>query len=178
MRDEDLKKLLSKTPFEWREQAKEESKIDRNYLHIQAEEQSQLYFNWASLFGIAKEYRKLKEVELKEVESKWDLKLREDPESYGFPKSPKEAAIKSKVATRREVREKKRDFLESYAYAKALEAAKDSFLIRRSMLKLEGDLWLGEYYDTVTIKEEDEERFVRAMSGRTRGERRKKRKQL
>ena len=155
-----LSKLLDKSPGEWQEQLHDEAAINKHQLDDEAAEQSQLFSNWASLAAIAHIHRKECERNYEEVKADIELKVRSDPSHYGLEeKTPKEAAFKATVLSQKIVKDAYENYLEAYSYDKVLSIAEKTFDGRKTMLRLEGDLWLGEYYSTTTIKEEQVEKF-------------------
>lgn len=155
-----LERLLEKSPGEWQEQLHEEASINKHQLDDEAAEQSQLFSNWASLAAIAHIHRKEAERDYEETKADIELKVRSDPGHYGLEeKTPKEAAFKATVLNIKIVKTVYKDYLKAYTYDKILSIAEKTFDGRKTMLRLEGDLWLGEYYSTTTIKEEQVEKF-------------------
>jgi len=156
---------LERTPDEWQELSHREVAINKNRLDDEASGQSQLYSNWGSLAAAAHIYRKRKEGDYEEVKAAMDIMVRTNPTEYGVEeKSPKEAAIKAAIISNREVKKAHSDFLDAYAYDKILAVAEKSCEGRKSMLRLTGDLWLGEYFSTVTVKEKQAEEFREKIS--------------
>jgi len=154
-----IDKLYEKTPDEWSQQLHQEAGINKNRLDDEAAEQSQLFSNWASLAAAAHIDRKEAERNFDEEKARMDLKVRKDPGMYGLEDKPKEAAIKAVVSESEMVKKAYSEFLDAYAYDKVLAVAEKAMEGRKTMLRLEGDLWLGEYYSTTNIREEQVDRF-------------------
>ena len=165
MKDSMLDRLLEKTPEEWQEKLHDEAAVNKYELDDEAAGQSQLYSNWASLAAVAHIYRKQSERDYEEIKAEAELNVRADPGLYGLEeKSPKEAAIKAVVMGINKVMKANRDFMRAYTYDKILSIAEKTFEGRKTMLRLEGDLWLGEYYSTTTIRDEQVDRFREKIS--------------
>jgi len=165
MKNTMLDKLLKRTPEEWQEKLHNEAAVNKYELDDEAAGQSQLFSNWASLAAVAHIYRKQSERDYEEIRAKKELMVRADPGFYGLEeKSPKEAAIKAVVLDMESVKDAYKEFMEAYTYDKILSIAEKTFEGRKTMLRLEGDLWLGEYYSTTTIKEEQVDRFREKIS--------------
>ena len=173
MLDKLIDKLYKRTPSEWQELLHQESAVNKNRLDDEAAEQSQLFSNWAGLAATAHIHRKEMERNFDEVKASVELRVRKDPVGYGLEDKPKEAAIKAVVAETKQVKEAYDEFLQAYAYDKTMAVAEKTMEGRKTMLRLEGDLWLGEYYSTTNIREEQVNRFKEKISDTKRKARRR-----
>ena len=171
-----LAELYKRSTDEWLSQLHEESKVNKNQLDDEASEQSQLFANWAGLAAIAHVNRKEQERRFEAAKARADVAIRKDPVRFGLEEKPKEAAIKAVILDIEEVQEAYDDYMKAYAYDKVMAVAEKTMEGRKTMLRLEGDLWLGEYYSKVEIKDKQVDRFrERVADTRKRKERRKRR---
>jgi len=174
---DDIEELLSMTAREWRQHFYEQIKIDKYALDISVAEQPQLFVNCAGLSATASKLRDFLEKVYEEEKAEMDLAVRSNPQGFDLEPDTKgklmETAIKSKVILDTRVAESYHNFIEGKEYAKLLNGVVNAFDQRKTMLRLEGDLWLGEYYSNADIRGSEED-VIRERAASKAKERRKK----
>lgn len=175
----DAKKLFERTAQEWTSFFREQAMFDKYELDTAVAEQAQFFINCAGLSSVASKLRDFVETWLKQEESEVDLAVRSNPLEFDLEPDSKgklmESAIKSKVALDNRVCDIGILFMEMKEYAKVMNKAIDGFDQRKTMLRLEGDLWLGEYYSSADIREKLED-DVREKAAKKASERKAKRR--
>lgn len=158
---------IKKDINELSEQLDADMRIDKYGLDNECAEQTSIYSKWARMSAEASRERDYRQKELDETSAMLDNEIRTDPEKYGI-KDLKEAAVKAVIMGDEAVMKLKSDLIEATTYAKFMNSAVAACDQKKTMLRMLGDLWLGEYYSNVEIRKgEVEDRLREKMKGRT-----------
>jgi len=144
----------------------DELHIDKYNLDNECATQPSLFMKYAEEFAEKKKQRQLRETELKRIEAEADANVRKNPSEYGLEDNPKEKAIAYAVANDPKVIEAANAFIEARKQSSIADAAKNAFEQRKIMLRVLGDLWLGEYYSATEVKKADVSKFRKKMGKR------------
>lgn len=159
--------IFKKSMEEWGEDLDADMRIDKFGLDNECAQQTSIYSKWARLSAEAGRERDYRQKELDEISADLDNAIRKDPGKYGIA-DVKENAVKAVIQNDKRVMKLKTDVIEITAYASLFKGAVNACDQKKTMLRMLGDLWLGEYYSNVEIKKgEGDERLRERMKGRT-----------
>ena len=136
------------------ESLKSELGIDLEGLHNDAKEQPHFACEAAELAAEAKAAAKRAKIILEESVAAAQARVRKNPESHGIEKVT-EKAVEAAVCLDRDVMEKGRIVISEEEYAAKADAVSTAFDHRRSMLKLEVQLFLNNYWGDISVRERD-----------------------
>ena len=120
-------------------------------LHEDAESQAELAFRAGELAAELKAASKRGKLNVEAVEAATDREVRNDPSSFGLEKIT-ETAVRSAVSADLRVVEAREASIEADKGADLASALSNAFEHRRSMLKIEVDLWVNNYWGDVEAK--------------------------
>lgn len=169
---EGLDRLLRQSPNEWRKEAQADAEVSKFHLDDACATQGGYYSKWAGLYGVANTYRHAVDDLFEAEKAALDLKVRTDPHVYGLEVGkegrPMETAVRSVINTHKRIKALKREQLLARHYEKLTEHNLTAMEHRKTMIRMLGDLWLGEYKPEVQIRDEREDGFRERMVGRKR----------
>lgn len=112
-----------------------------------------------------------KEAERKYIKMKAKVgkEVRKRPGKFGVdPDEPKEGAIKGAIDLDGRVEEAYSEYLDARERAANAAADEKAYEHRRTLIKLLGELWMKDYYSSVEVREEREDKFRKSMGKRRR----------
>lgn len=133
-------------------------------LHQDAEGQAQLAFRAGELAAELKAEAKRARLALEQAEADADREVRGTPASFGLDKIT-ESAVRNAVVSHTRVRAAEASAIEVEKDADLAQSLANAYEHRRSMLKLEVDLYLGNYYGDPEARERDMRRPAQAAAG-------------
>ena len=133
---------------------KEQLAIHVESLHLDARGQPQLAEQAGELAAEAKAAAKRARLEADEVKADVQRDTRARPEAHGIDKIT-EGAVAAAVTTDAAVREIERAAIGAQEAADKAEAVANAYEHRRSMIKIEAELWLANYFSDVTVQERE-----------------------
>lgn len=135
---------------EWDEyDLSEDATIDKNALDVEAERQSHLVMKWSLLLTQAQATLSEAKEGLAHIEAVLFLRARTE-----LPNKPTEATIKSWILTQPEFRKAQRTKRKAENNVTYLQNAKAVLENKRSMIKVEAELWVCGYYSRPMIREQ------------------------
>lgn len=165
----DIDKVMKVKLEEWGDELDEDMKIDKFNLDDECARQPSIYSKWAMLSARASEERDWRQKELDEEAARIDNEVRTDPDKFGI-RDIKESAVKAAIAADEVIMKLKADVVRATAYAKFFYSAVGACDQKKTMLRMLGDLWLGEFYSNVEIRKgESEENLREKMKARKTG---------
>jgi len=123
-------------------------------LHEDAQDQPDLASRAGELAAELKAAAKRAKLAVEELTAQIDLNVRAKPEVFGLSKIT-ETTIASVVATRPQTKEAKQAQIAAEREADLAATLANAYEHRRSMLKIEVDLWMSNYWGDVEVKERD-----------------------
>lgn len=133
---------------------KEKLAVHLEALHLDAQEQPSLACEAAEAAAEAKASSKRAALVRDQTEASVQAKVRANPESFGVAKVT-EAAIAAAVATNIEVMKAGQAAVDAELAWGRAEAVANAYDHRRAMIKEAVQLWLGNYWGDVTVRERD-----------------------
>ena len=134
-------------------------------LHEDAEGQAQLAFRAGELAAELKARAKRAKMAAEAVEAKVDQAVRADPESYGLSKTT-ETSIRSAVVGSDPVLESREAQIAAEKGADLASALSNAFEHRRSMLRIEAELYVNNYWGDVEVREHGMRRTATEARGK------------
>lgn len=127
--------------------------VDKYNLDDAAATQPELYMECVEAIERAKKDTDELEQELEERYSELDLDIRKNYDLYGLEENPKERAIKSAISKEPDIKEIREDLAKAKRILSKLNGRKEALDQRKQMVRLLGDLWLGEYYSDIEVRD-------------------------
>lgn len=141
-------------------------KVDRFSLDTECAEQAYLFVEVAEMYADAEKAKKEAEAAYDDAVAEKDLDIRRSPEGYGLDEEPKEKAIAHTVRQQAKVKRLREEMFEAIRKCNKLKSLKDGFEQKKIMLRVCGDLWLGEYYSETEVRKSEVGKFRKRMSTR------------
>jgi len=128
--------------------------IDKHNLDNECSEQAFKYMTWAKCSAEAGKRKARLEHELDKARGRVDHRIRKNPEEYGLdPGNVKEKSISYAIDQDEEVEQILEEYDDAVYEASNANSMKNAFDQRKVMLRVVAELWLGEYYSDVDIRE-------------------------
>ena len=127
------------------DELKEAIPIDINSLHLNAQEQPELAYRAGKLAAEAKAEARRKQILLDESKAIADREVRLEPSKFGLSKVT-EGAVASAVLLHPTVAEANKLKLEVDIFADITQSLREAYQHRKSMLNLEGELYVSNYF--------------------------------
>jgi len=131
---------------------KSKLQIDINRLQFCCQEQPELASRAGELAAMAKSKAKRAKVVLEEAKANANKEIRDNPDGFGVPKVT-EKAVESAVVLHPDVMKVAQDVIELELDADKAAVLANAFEHRRSMLKIEAELFVHNYWGSVEVKE-------------------------
>lgn len=166
----DIERLLSKSIPEWKALASADHYFSKFDLDEACANQGQRFVNWAELAAIAVGYADLKEEELNQDRADMELDVRENFEDFDLVPDRegklREAHVKAIIRRSPKVKRSYKEFVAAKAYNRFFENVMKSFDQRKTMIRMMGDLVLGEYKADVEIRDNHTDDMRKRMASR------------
>lgn len=156
----EIGQVMKRTLEDWAEELNGDMKVDKFRLDEECARQTSVYTKWAFLTAEAGRERDWRQKELDEMNARLDNEVRVYPEKFGL-KEIKENAVKAVIAGDEGIMKLKADLINATAYYKFFSSAVAACDQKKTMLRMLGDLFLGEYYSNVEIKKGEGEESMR-----------------
>lgn len=123
--------------------------IDLNSLHKSAKNQVNLLYDVGDLVSELKAEAKNAKLNLNEIEAQIEFDIRQNPENYDLPKTT-ESAIKSALNKDERVVKYTRHLFDIEKLAEKANNLYNSFMVRKSMIQAEVQLYVNNYWGEVS----------------------------
>ena len=133
---------------------KEQLAIHLEALHTDAQGQPHLAEQAGELAAEAKAAAKRAKLEADEAKAEIELDIRKAPERYKLDKAT-DKSVAAAVTADAKVKAVERAAIDAQEAADKAEAVANAYEHRRSMLKIEAELWLANYFGDVTVRERE-----------------------
>ena len=133
---------------------KEQLAIRLDTLHIDAQDQPHLAEQAGELAAEAKASAKRAKLEADEAKADVERDVRKNPAAHGVDKVT-EGAVGAAVTADAKVQAAERAAIAAQEAADKAEAVANAYEHRRSMLKIEAELYLANYFGDVTVRERE-----------------------
>ena len=143
-------------------------------LHLDAQEQPDLAYRVGELAAEAKAEARRMRMEYEETKAATDKEVRLFPEKFGVIKTT-ESSIASAVTLAPLVKEAHEQMIAADKDADKANALRDAFHHRKSMLQLEGELFMANYWGEVEVRGHNMRQAKDAGAKQTENELRKRR---
>jgi len=141
--------------------------IELTSLHIAAQEQPELTEEVNTLYSGAKAEAKRAKLNYEVTKAEADKKIRLDPITYGVEKIT-ESSVSSAVTRHPEVRKAYEDMIQVEEAADRINALVLAFGERRSMIKVEAELWVQNYWGSPEVIRKDMQSSTQAVRDKNR----------
>jgi len=138
--------------------------VDKYNLHNDAAVQPQWYMECVKEVEAARRKVDNLLLELEEVTAELDLKIRSDPAKFGLD-GVKERAVKSIISLDGDVIGLRKELQDAQRKLNVLLGTKDALEQRKQMIKVLAELYIGEYYSVIEVKN-DASHSLRRKLGR------------
>ena len=125
--------------------------IDVNQLHLCCEHQPQLAHEAGELAAESKAQAKRMKVQLEEAKANASRDVRTSPGKFGMDKVT-EAAVSAAISLHPDVTKSQQDSIEADLIADKAAALANAFEHRRSMLKIEAELYVHNYHGEIAVR--------------------------
>lgn len=149
---------------------KEQLKIDRYALDAELIEQPQRYMEWALALAEAESELKSAENDYELIRGEQEKKIRNDPERYGFERTPTKDAISDEARRNKRVQRYYKYYLKALHEVNVLKRAERAFQQRKSMLQSLVQLNMQLYFAEPNVRMQQRDEKSRSIRDNIKGQ--------
>lgn len=128
--------------------------VHTDALHLDAREQPRLAEEAGELAAEAKAAAKRAKLECDEIKAEVERAVRKDPAMYGLEKAT-DKPVAAAITLDKQVMAAERAVIDAQETADKVASTANAYEHRRTMLKIEVQLWLSNFYGDVTVQEHE-----------------------
>jgi len=134
------------------DELKRQLSIHIDSLHMDAQEQAMLANTVGEIAAEAKMVARQKKMEHEEARAASDKEIRRSPEKYGLVKVT-ESSVSSAIVLHPEVQRTRDEWIQAERDADIAASLRDAYQHRKSMLQMETELYVSNYFGEVEVNQ-------------------------